>query len=619
MAKRKKKKPLAQPPIPLSGINTEYLIGGIASFIVVVIACYHCYNLFPADSHQGLARLVLYGFLIFLAALSAFRYCVNSKKFKYYRHLVIGAFAGIGIYYLMSVSSAWYFGGDAGHYLVLTKSLATFQGYKNLHLIDVIPEPMYGFSLPIILVPVYWLFGMNITAMNTGIAFVSIGFIIALYYLFRDELGEYLVLLFLLTVGVNYWTVLHTGVIMTEMPFFLFFTLSLLVVNRYLKDTKIWTHYFFLLAALVFLCYQARAIGLALFPTIIFYFLLKHEKRKALAFGLVFMALFVAWDIRTQYAGGSSYFKVFAKVATLEAGSKAAFVEGEGFLSNVFVKPLRAAVHGGEFLIPMVFSYYNTPAVKKILFHIIYIIGMFGVGWHLWKKRYVLDFCVVIIFPAIAIYGGVLYPYRWWMFFIPFLLYYIIAGWRVISRFITEKTEINFANHVMKLLLIFLMGWIFSAGLKASDVIIQKNHPSRAYTSAGEAYVEAAKWVKDNTPPDALVVSRLNYEFYLISGRRGQNSRVWGYETFTNTPEERQQVLKDIKDMLIKYDFDYWILDNTRGDSQIVINVLAQNPDEFNKMFRIVYAYPPQQNALAYVLEVNREWVAQEKAKGKIK
>lgn len=616
MAKRKNKKSRAQTAIPPSGINTEYFAGGIASFIIVVIACYGCRNLFPAGSHQTLARLVFYGFLIFLAAISAFWYCVGSKKFKYYRHLVIGAFAGIGIYYLMSVSSAWYFGGDAGHYLVLAKSLATFQGYKNLHLIDAIPETTYGFGLPIILVPVYWLFGMNLTAMNVCIALVSIGFIITLYYLFRDELGEYLVVLFLLTVSVNYWIVWHTGVIMTEMPFFLFFALSLLVVKRYIKDTRVWTRNLILLVMLAFLSYQARVIGLVLLPTIILYFFLKHEKRKAMVFGLLFVVLYVAWDIR---AGGSLYFKVFANVATLGSGSKVGFVEGEGFFSNIFVKPLRAAIHGGEFLVPMVYSYFAPVAVKKILFHIIYIIGMVGVGWHLWKKRGVLDFCVVIIFPAIAIYGGWLYPTRWWMFFIPFLLYYIMAGWRVISQFITEKTKINLANPIMKLLLISLIGWIFAAGLKESDVIIQKNHSSRAYTSAGKAYVEAAKWVKDNTPAEALVASRLNKEFYLISGRRGQNSRVWLYEQFNNTPEEQQQVLNGIKDMLIKYGFDYWILDNTRGDSQIVINVLAQNPDEFNKMFKIMYGYPQQENVLAYVLEVNKEWVAQEKTIGKIK
>ena len=288
-------------------------------------------------------------------------------------------------------------------------------------------------------------------------------------------------------------------------------------------------------------------------------------------------------------------------------------------MNKIYVKPVRAAIHGGEFLVPMVYSYSAPAAVKKILFHIIYIIGMVGVGWHLWKKRYVLDFCVVIIFPAIAIFGGWLYPTRWWMPFIPFLLYYIIAGWRVISRFITEKTNINLANPIMKLLLISLIGWIFAAGLKESDIIIQKMHPSRAYTAAGKSFVEAAKWVKDNTSPEALVASRLNKEFYLISGRRGQNSRVWGYDQYSNTPEQQQQVLKDIKDKLVTFGFDYWILDNTRGDSQIVINVLARNPDEMNKMFKIVYLYPPQQNALAYVLEVNKEWVAQEKAKGKIK
>ena len=142
---------------------------------------------------------------------------------------------------------------------------------------------------------------------------------------------------------------------------------------------------------------------------------------------------------------------------------------------------------------------------------------------------------------------------------------------------------------------------------------------SAARSPDWDEYISIAGWVKENTPLEALVASRLNYEFYLISGRRGENSRVWGYDPFTNTPEQQQQVLTDIKKILITYGFDYWILDNTREDSRVVISVLAQNPDETNNMFKIVYSYPPLRNTLAYVLEVNKEWVKKEKERRGIK
>ena len=77
--------------------------------------------------------------------------------------------------------------------------------------------------------------------------------------------------------------------------------------------------------------------------------------------------------------------------------------------------------------------------------------------------------------------------------------------------------------------------------------------------------------------------------------------------------------MTDIKKILITYGFDYWILDNTREDSRVVISVLAQNPDETNNMFKIVYSYPPLRNTLAYVLEVNKEWVKKEKERRGIK
>ena len=152
MAKRKKKRSKTQPS---KLFNAEYVTGAIAALIVLALSIYYCHDLFPSDSHNSLARFLLYGFLIAIAGISAFWYCAGSKNFPYYRYLVVGVFVGIGIYYIVSVSSVWYFGGDAGHYIVLAKSLATFQGFTVLNYIDAIPENLYGFGLPLLLVPVY--------------------------------------------------------------------------------------------------------------------------------------------------------------------------------------------------------------------------------------------------------------------------------------------------------------------------------------------------------------------------------------------------------------------------------------------------------------------------------
>jgi len=76
-------------------------------------------------------------------------------------------------------------------------------------------------------------------------------------------------------------------------------------------------------------------------------------------------------------------------------------------------------------------------------------------------------------------------------------------------------------------------------------------------------------------------------------------------------------VLSGIKNQILDYGFNYWILDFLRSDSQVTLQVLLNNPDELNAMFEVVYSYPPReksQNQLVYVLKIREDWYEQEMA-----
>ena len=610
---RRSRKKKSADSITIYTIN-KYL-GLLASLILVLIVLYNYSSLFRLETGESILRIFIYCIIVSCAVICAYWLVSERQDNKHSRTIVFCIFSSIAAYLLMSISNTWYFGGDAGHYLVLTKSLATFQGFQQINYIQNVNESLYGFTLPIILVPFYWLFGMNIGTMNFAISLTTIGFLITLYFLIKSELNKYLALLIVLALTVNYWIVWHSGVIMTEMPFFLFFCSTLILVRFYEHDEKYFSKFLVLLIFFTFLTYQVRVIGLALIPAISLQLIFHRQFKKAFIYSGLIIIILLVWNSSGE-SGSSSYFQFFKDAASLEEGESAYWYVGKGLFGNLVIKPFEAFIRGGLILIPMILSHSAPVTSTAIHFHLLYIIGLIGFGYHLREKKSALDFSIIFIFSGIAIYGGVHYPERWWMPLFPFLLYYLVWGFRLISEFIRRILPFPFHESSTKILNVSLLAIFLGVGLNNSDDIIRKIHPSRRYTEAGSAYVAAAEWIKENTQPDALIGSRLHYEFYLISERRGNNCRVWGYEPFDNSVESQQKVLTNIKNQLITHDYDYWILDNTRQDSKIVLSVLSQNPENLNEMFHLVYAAPQTQSGpLAYVLKVNKDWLGNERNK----
>jgi len=622
MAKKSKKTKKQQQS---SGIpNAEYYAGLAAVFIVVLLSVFLIKDSFPSNSYFRGVRFILSGLLVAIAAVSAFWYCIKSREFKYRRYLAAAAVACCGIVYLMTVSTGWFFGGDSGHYLGLARSLAHFQGFVEFHHVEPVVHTLYGFGLPLLLVPVIWLFGTNIIAVNVMMALISAAAVGAFYYLFRNRLNPYILVLFLIALGMNHWIVRFAAVVMTEAPFFLFMALTLFSVDRYLKEDSIWTKWLAASVIFGFMAYETKVIGIGLVPGIFVFFLLHRRWKKALVVPGLIMVLFLAWNVRNYLHGNLGYFQVFLQTVSTEAGEASPLWEhdvGMGVFGNLFAKPFIRLVNGGKFLTPMVFSVWETSESPPYYpFHVIMLIlTYFGLAVHFWKKRAVFDIGIIILFAGVSIYGGSLFTERWWMPFIPFTLFYIVYGWSVCQDFVFRKWRHPVFESILRIGFVALLSLIIGLGMFHANRMMSVNRSGITYSNpTHEAYVNVAQWVKQNTPQDAVFASRLDKEFYLISDRHGVNSRSYfGYER-EYSDEIRDEVLKNISDNIIDNDIDYWILDNTRPDTAMLNYVLDRNIDVFNTMFQVVYAYP-HDRALAHVLQVKKEWVAAERERRSVK
>ena len=589
------------------------LVSGICSVSILFITIiYYWKDIFPEQSPLQLIRFFVYGIVAVCFMYAAFMYCAFPDSTAKNKKFIVSTIAAVGVFYLLVVNTEWFFGGDSGMYIVLTKSLATFKGFVDLNELAHSPHTLYGFGLPLLLVPAYWIFGTSITAFNVTIALVSTGFIYCLFILFRKQMNDYLALMFVIAVAVNYWVVLFGAIVMTEAPFYLAITVTFLAVAKYTEGQKTFNKWFWIVTILAFYTYQVKVIGVGLQAAVVIYFIIKRDYKKSGALAFSITLLFLVWNIRNYFSGNLGYFNVmFNTIGAGSGESLGAHEEGLGLLGNVIWKPIRNLIYGWKYLIPMVFS-----SQKDIFWWVpgqilLMMIGYTGFAMHSLKKRTVYDITMIITFLGISLYAGVLFPERWWMPFIPFMLYYIIFGWQEIVRYLLSKLKSETIGSASRIIIAVFLGILFAIGLQTSNPIVINSHAAEKSSPNAKAYIETAYWVRDNTPSDAKIASRLDKEFYILSDRKGINARVWHDFEYTYTDGMRDEVLSNMKALIIQYDIDYWILDMTRTDSQVSIMVLQQNPEVFNSMFQIVFAYPAQPDSRAFVLKVKKEWFIQ--------
>jgi len=525
------------------------------------------------------------------------------------KYVIITFLSLAGVGFLFTVNGALNLGGDSGYYMVLAKSLAKLKGYVDLHVPDPSPHCLYGFGLPLLIAPVVLIFGTNVTAANFVIALSAIGFLYATFLVFKKYIGFEFSILLAAVIEYNWWIYYFSGVIMTEIPFCLFMMLSIYLVEKYSeKDVKIFSKFLFLSAGAVFYAYEIKPIGLALFAAAVIYmFLIKRVWKKMLLFSGLFLIGMFLWNLRTYiYTGSLGYLDVFLGHATTEGviGARES-TRGFGLLGNLFYKPIKIALEGDSIFGGSIFySVFNS---NNILFTIVALLVCIGFIYNIWKNRSMIDFTAFIIFYGIAVNNYLTDPSRYYLPLIPFLYYYIFMGLMFILTkafsFLKLKEEIKSSKYVLA----YVFSVFFILNIVVANRVVASYHP-RGKLYAREAYqnyYEMAQWIKKNIPKDAIVASRLNKEMYVFTGIKSTESRAYHSYDLNWNKEKGKTIIKNLKKRILNNDVDFFVLDETRGDSFMTLQTLARNPELFQKMFNIVYISENRKN---YVLEVKEEW-----------
>lgn len=230
---------------------------------------------------------------------------MNENRFKI---ILVVAFVLIAVLHFSSVNNEINgLGGDNAYYMLLAKSLASFDGYRGFTPGN-LPHVNYPPIFPLMLAPVIWLFGINFLACHVVVVMTELFALIFLYFLYRRQSGQHIALLCCAIFALNYFVNLSLVRILSEFPYLMITAAALLLAEKAETGNKARIQYIWL-PILVSLAYLTRTAGLSFFVAFLFYSLYRKQYRILLWNTPILFIPYLAWKLRARIYGASdSYF-----------------------------------------------------------------------------------------------------------------------------------------------------------------------------------------------------------------------------------------------------------------------------------------------------------------------
>lgn len=231
--------------------------------------------------------------------------------------LVILVLTCIGVFYVSTIRAGHNWGDDFAMYIAHARNIVEGRAYADTGYIYNPAFPSYSHDMyppvfPLLLAPVYALFGLNLTAMKVELVLIFLGCLYLVFVSFRDELPLPYIVVLVAALGFMPFLWDFKDNVLSDIPF-LFWTLaSLLVIHRARLSSpgrRLWAGYGPLIGVSIDLAYGTRTIGFLLLPALGIYDLLKMRRLPPLVtvaatvFGLLALGQNIALHPRGSYFG----------------------------------------------------------------------------------------------------------------------------------------------------------------------------------------------------------------------------------------------------------------------------------------------------------------------------
>ncbi|MCB0665698.1 MAG: glycosyltransferase family 39 protein [Saprospiraceae bacterium] len=504
------------------------------------------------------------------------------------RVIFVGVSVLILAIYISAFTKEVSLNGDNAEYMIITKSLVEKGKVVRLETPSETPNSLASVGLPLLLAPIYKLWGFDIVKMKVLVMLMGFSIFFLLYQLFERKLGFALATM-LATVGVTSpYIVGNARDVMTETPFLFWSVVSMLAIYKYHESKYFNWKYFLFVFLATMMTYLTRAVGAGLFAALVLFLisqvswskLYTSEKRKELFRSIEFRKLL--YIMIPVFVGG-----VLWQISQHNAGVSQASLLLDSNLPQQVEYNTQSAVG----VIPQMlfraetFRFQNFYSSAKLVpldfkFTIVLIVLFLGILNGLRQKNlmafYILITTAIVLLASVTPQQMVIIRYL--SVLIPFFIYFVFFGTNQVLRYFFRKVQIaDRGSWLIKVLSLLVLSQVFLVNLQGHSV-------NMTLSSVGNGpgyqdFVDVARWASNNLPEDAYVVSVKPRLFYVLSGKKG---------TRLSTIEEEysQEYEKEKLDLFKKLGITHVVLDGVSGATrENIFPIVQNNPDMFQTLY----------------------------------
>ena len=453
--------------------------------------------------------------------------------------------------------------GDNAQFLILGESILQGKGLSHINTPNDDPHTKYPFFYPLVVAGVLAVFPEGLVAVklvNVVMGVAAAGMALAL---FRRRGHPILGLLVALVVAVSPHVLEFCRIALAEIPYLCLTLATLLLLEKAIDgDRPGWR--------LVTLCllgimagYYTKSVGVALAVAAPLAFALRRHYRVALFLLVGFAMLSFPWYLRNKSVGqGNLYLDYFLMRNPYLEGSGQ--ITGGEFLQRIG----KNAVRYERYLIPNAvlpvgFEYgaRGAPGIERVAFVLPTLLIIVGLVSALRRRRFLMEIYTVLYLGVVHVWPDVWSSTRFLVPILPMLIGYFALG-------VAECVRWGFSEDAGRKIAVAVLLAVAVANLWATvGRLPLKGRVSRDWAN----FYRAADWIRQNTPPDAIVASRKSYILYWKTHRK-----TVGYR-FNNDPAAVYRGLVEDRAQYILVDSFYW----TSTTAKYLVPTLVEHQSEF--------------------------------------
>lgn len=398
----------------------------------------------------------------------------------------------IGTFYVLTIRDGHDWGDDFAMYIHHAKNIAEGIQYDRVGYIPNPAFPSYSPTafppvFPLLLTPVYFCFGLNLTAMKIEIVVLLMAFLFTFYFIFRRDLPFQYLASVIALVGLTPYLWDFKDQILSDLPFLAILFAGLYFINKAYQLDQSTKKRALLGVAIVlstYLAYGTRTVGIVLIPCLLIYELIKTRSlsRFAMLTTLASLSLILSQGLLMSF-GYSSFPLLGSNLAALVSNA------------NAYGQTLRLVWNSGY-----------SDVFDQVLFFFLLALGL----WGYWCRMRDGITCFEVFVPLYAAFILV-WPYlqgRYVIPLIPMVLFYSFVGivkTPILKRRVFERTT---AVVLVLLIMISYCGQYSRANFGPISEGVGR-----------ETSVQMFNFIVNNTDSSDVFICRKPRAFALFTGR----------------------------------------------------------------------------------------------------